>query len=207
MNYIERLGIHYPTLTECLSEIERATNIIVAMHRAGGKLLLCGNGGSAADCIHIVGELEKGFLSERPLSGSEQKRLIDAGVPAELAAKLQHGLCAIALPEQSALSSALANDTDPKLVYAQSMLASAKEGDVFLGISTSGNSENVILAAKTASALHLPTIALTGAAGGKLANVCDVAICVPANETYRVQEYHLPVYHALCAEVEKRLFG
>lgn len=206
MNTIELLGKRYPALTDCLPEIERATEAIVTMHRAGAKLLLCGNGGSAADCGHIVGELEKGFLSKRPLSESAQKKLLDAGIPAEMTAKFQQGLCAISLPEQSAILSAFANDVEPKLVYAQTVLACARAGDVFLGISTSGNSENVVLAAKTAKAVGATAIGLTGAAGGKLAEICDIAIRVPATETFIVQEYHLPVYHAICAEVERRLF-
>lgn len=131
MNTIELLGKRYPALTDCLPEIERAAEAIVTMHHAGAKLLLCGNGGSAADCGHIVGELEKGFLSKRPLSESAQKKLIDAGIPAEMTAKFQQGLCAISLPEQSAILSAFANDVEPKLVYAQTVLACARAGMCF----------------------------------------------------------------------------
>ena len=123
-----------------------------------------------------------------------------------MTAKFQQGLCAISLPEQSAILSAFANDVEPKLVYAQTVLACARAGDVFLGISTSGNSENVVLAAKTAKAVGATAIGLTGATGGKLAETCDIIIRVPATETFIVQEYHLPVYHAICAEVERRLF-
>ena len=123
-----------------------------------------------------------------------------------MTAKFQQGLCAISLPEQSAILSAFANDVEPKLVYAQTVLACARAGDVFLGISTSGNSENVVLATKTAKAVGTTAIGLTGAAGGKLAEICDITIRVPATETFIVQEYHLPVYHAICAEVERRLF-
>lgn len=206
MNRIEQLGERYPALTDCLPQIERAVEAIVEMHRAGAKLLLCGNGGSAADCGHIVGELGKGFLSRRGLTHEEKATLAEVGIPQELTEQYQHGICAISLPEQSALLSAFANDVEPRLVYAQSVLGYARAGDVFWGISTSGNSRNVVLAAQTAKAVGITTIGLTGQSGGKLAEVCDIAIRVPATETFMVQEYHLPVYHAICAEVEGRLF-
>lgn len=206
MNRIEQLGARYPALADCLPQIERATEAIVEMHHAGAKLLLCGNGGSAADCGHIVGELGKGFLSRRELTHAEKAVLMQTGIPQELTEQYQHGICAISLPEQSALLSAFANDVEPRLVYAQLVLGYARAGDVFWGISTSGNSQNVVLAAQTAKAVGITTIGLTGECGGKLAEICDIVIRVPAAEIFMVQEYHLPVYHAICAEVERQLF-
>lgn len=194
MNHIEKLINRIPALAPLASEIEGAVAAICQMHRAGGKLLLCGNGGSAADCEHISGELLKGFL---------QKREPRENVPSVL----QQGVAAIPLPSLSASLSAFANDVEPSLVYAQLTYALGRLGDVFMGISTSGNSKNVVEAAEVARRLGLVTIALTGASGGKLADICHVTIRVPENETYLVQELHLPVYHAICAEVEERLFG
>ena len=194
MNHIEKLISRIPALAPLASEIEGAVAAICQMHRAGGKLLLCGNGGSAADCEHISGELLKGFL---------QKREPRENVPSVL----QQGVAAIPLPSLSASLSAFANDVEPSLVYAQLTYALGRLGDVFMGISTSGNSKNVVEAAEVARRLGLVTIALTGASGGKLADICHVTIRVPENETYLVQELHLPVYHAICAEVEERLFG
>lgn len=194
MNHIEKLISRIPALAPLASEIEGAVAAICQMHRAGGKLLLCGNGGSAADCEHISGELLKGFL---------QKREPRENVPSVL----QQGVAAIPLPSLSASLSAFANDVEPSLVYAQLTYALGRPGDVFMGISTSGNSKNVVEAAEVARRLGLVTIALTGASGGKLADICHVTIRVPENETYLVQELHLPVYHVICAEVEERLFG
>ena len=194
MNHIEKLINRIPALAPLEAEIEGAVTAICEMHRAGGKLLLCGNGGSAADCEHISGELLKGFL---------QKREPRENVPSVL----QQGVAAIPLPSLSASLSAFANDVEPSLVYAQLTYALGRPGDVFMGISTSGNSKNVVEAAEVARRLGLVTIALTGASGGKLADICHVTIRVPENETYLVQELHLPVYHVICAEVEERLFG
>ena len=193
MNYVEKLITRTPALTLAASEIEGAVEAICQMHRAGGKLLLCGNGGSAADCEHISGELLKGFLQKRP--------------PAEDVPKvLQQGVAAIPLPSLSASLSAFANDVEPSLVYAQLTYALGRRGDVFMGLSTSGNSRNVVEAAEVAKKPGLLTIALTGADGGKLADVCHITIRVPETETYLVQELHLPVYHALCATVEEHFF-
>lgn len=194
MNHIECLTERLPELSAVAQKIEKAVEAICLMHRDGGKLLLCGNGGSAADCEHISGELLKGFL---------QKREPRENVPSVL----QQGVAAIPLPSLSASLSAFANDVEPSLVYAQLTYALGRPGDVFMGISTSGNSKNVVEAAEVARRLGLVTIALTGASGGKLADICHVTIRVPENETYLVQELHLPVYHVICAEVEERLFG
>lgn len=194
MNHIECLTERLPELSAVAQKIEKAVEAICLMHRDGGKLLLCGNGGSAADCEHISGELLKGFLL---------RRTPDGAVPEAL----QRGVAAIPLPSLSASLSAFANDVEPSLVYAQLVYALGRSGDVWMGLSTSGNSRNVVEAARVARLLGLVTVGLTGESGGKLGELCDVAVRVPATETYRVQEYHLPVYHAICAEVEARLFG
>ena len=194
MNHIEKLIERMPALAGCAEGMKAAVEAICRAHLAGGKILLCGNGGSAADCEHISGELLKGFLLPRPAEESYP----DA---------LQRGLCAIPLTSMSAALSAFANDCDPTLVFAQLTYAMGRPGDVFVGLSTSGNSKNVVEAAKVAKKAGLTTVALTGESGGALLDICDVTIRVPAKETYLVQEYHLPVYHAICAEVEERLFG
>ena len=194
MNYVENLVNRLPALSGIAGEIETVVDAICRMHREGGKLLLCGNGGSAADCEHISGELLKGFL---------MRREPDTEVPGEL----QRGVAAIPLPSLSASLSAFANDVEPSLVYAQLVYALGRQGDVFMGLSTSGNSRNVVQAARVAKSLGLVTVGLTGESGGALAEICDCTVRVPAKETYLVQEYHLPVYHAICAEVERRLFG
>ena len=194
MNHIEKLINRIPALAPLASEIEGAVAAICQMHRAGGKLLLCGNGGSAADCEHISGELLKGFL---------QKREPRENVPSVL----QQGVAAIPLPSLSASLSAFANDVEPSLVYAQLTYALGRPGDVFMGISTSGNSKNVVRAAQMAKALGMRSFALTGSRACKLDELCDVVIKVPETETFKVQELHLPVYHFLCAQLEQELYA
>lgn len=203
MKHIDLLLKHYPELSDCEGAIQAAVLSILDMYRNGGKLLLCGNGGSAADCSHIAGELLKGFLLQRPIPDSDRTRLAEL----QNRESLQRGICALSIPDQGAVLSAYANDELPDMVYAQLIYAMHRKGDVFLGISTSGNAKNVLYAAQCAKGLSMPTIALTGQNGGALAAVCDIKIRVPATETYRVQEYHLPVYHAICAQVEETLFG
>lgn len=198
MKHIDELIIRYPALKDCKSAITDATCAIVEMHRNNGKLLLCGNGGSASDCEHISGELLKGFLLKRHTEiflkdGTVQK-------------SLQGGIASIPLPGFTTLVSAFSNDVDPSLVYAQLTYALGREKDVLLGISTSGNALNVVSAAKVASAMNMKTIGLTGKSGGKLKDLCDICICVPETETFKIQEYHLPVYHAICAQCEEEIF-
>lgn len=195
MKQIELLMERIPSLAGQADAIRAAVEAICTMYRTGGKVLLCGNGGSAADCEHISGELLKGFLKKRPYN--ENDAAFD---------KLQQGIAAIPLSSLSAAISAFANDVDPELVFAQLVGALGKSEDVFWGISTSGNSKNVVAAAKIAKARGMKTIALTGKNGGALAMLCDIAICVPEEETYRIQELHLPVYHAICAQCEDLLF-
>ena len=182
---------------------------LIAVFRAGGKLLLCGNGGSCADCDHIAGELVKGFLKKRPLPAPLQDK-IGRALPeggTALAQALQGGLPAISLAAHPALFTAFANDVSAEYAFAQQVIAYGRPGDLLIGISTSGNARNVACAVATAKAVGLATIGLTGAKGGKLRELVDIAICVPANETMRIQELHLPVYHALCAQVEEALFA
>ena len=189
----------YPVLENCKQEIEAAIEMILDTYRKGGKLLLCGNGGSCSDCEHIVGELMKGFLSPRPVT--------DERIPEHLRKNLQGSLPAIALTSQSAILSAFANDVDPSMVYAQMVYGYAKENDLFIGLSTSGNSQNVVNAAEVVKALGVKTIALTGQNKSKLSEVCTITINVPETDTYKIQELHLPVYHYICAIVEWSIFN
>lgn len=198
----------YSILETCRKDIQQAADCLITCFENGGKLLICGNGGSSADAEHIVGELMKGFLKKRPLP-TEKRRLMCERFPEviDLLDNLQEGLPAISLPSLASLNSAYSNDVDPAMVYAQGVLALAKSEDILLGISTSGNSENVVNAATLAKSIGITVLTLTGKTGGKLREVSDVCIRVPATETYQVQELHLPVYHALCAAVEEHFFS
>lgn len=187
----------------CRAAYDEAFRRIEAAYVQGNKLMLCGNGGSAADAEHIVGELMKGFLLKRPVA----ERVFPGGVPDPALEKLQGALPALSLNGHPALAAALVNDTDASLIYAQQLLGLGRPGDVLLCISTSGNARNCCLAAQTARALGVEVIALTGAGGGRLAELSDCLIAVPERETYRVQQLHLPLYHALCARLEARFFG
>ena len=209
MKHLELLIERYPALAVCESEIKRAIEAIIACYEKGGKLLLCGNGGSCADCDHIVGELMKGFLKKRPLDESKKAEMKEkcAELDDATLSKLQAGLGAISLPSITALSSAFNNDVDPELTYAQATLALGKAGDVFIGLSTSGNAKNVAAAARVARGLGMTVIGMSGEGGGKLAALSDIAIRVPESETFKIQELHLPVYHAICAEVEEYFYS
>ena len=189
----------YPALEMCKNEIEKALEMMIDTYQNGGKVLVCGNGGSASDSEHIVGELMKGFLSKRTV---EDKR-----IPQKLREGLQGALPAISLPSQSSILSAFINDVDPEMMYAQLVYGYAKERDLVIGLSTSGNSKNVVNAIEVAKCLGVKTIAMTGEKESKMSELSDVTIRVPATETYQIQEYHLPVYHYLCAEVERVMFS
>lgn len=198
----------YPILEKNKEDIKKAYELLEQSFACGGKLLTAGNGGSAADAEHIVGELMKGFIKRRPVS-EELAAALKAADPergAVLAEKLQGGLPAISLTNHAALTTAFANDVDGTLAYAQQVNGYGKPGDVFLGISTSGNAENVTYAAVTAKAKGLKVLALTGKDGGKLKKIADVSIIVPEQETYKIQELHLPIYHALCLMLEERFY-
>lgn len=205
---INELVERYPKLKSAKEEIERATLVLIRCYEKGGKLLLCGNGGSSSDCEHISGELMKGFLKKRPLSEkqkSEMQKNCSLLTHEELSL-LQCGLPAISLPSLTSLMTAYGNDVSAELSCAQGVLALGKEEDVLLAISTSGNSKNVVAAAKTAKGMGMKVIALTGADGGKLKEFADISICADENETYKIQELHLPVYHFICSAVENHFF-
>ena len=205
---LEQLMERYPELACVRSEIEEAYRILEESYLGGGKLLVAGNGGSAADAEHIVGELMKGFVKRRPVDESMKEVLRDADpeLGEELGDKLQEGLPAICVMGHTALTTAFANDVDAVMACAQQVNVYGKPGDVFLGISTSGNSKNILYAAVTAKAKGMKVIGLTGKDGGRLAELCDAAIIVPEQETYKIQELHLPVYHALCLMLEERFY-
>lgn len=205
----EKLLCDYSGLLPCKKSIEEAFATLVASFSNKGKLLICGNGGSSADADHIVGELMKGFMLKRKAEKSLVDKLGDLyGEEGEAIGKdLQKGLPAISLSAHQSLFTAFLNDIGATNVFAQQVYGYGKIGDVLLAISTSGNSKNVCNAVKVANVLGVKSIALTGAAGGKLSELCEVSINVPATDTVKIQEYHLPVYHALCAMLEEHFFG
>ncbi len=199
----------YPALEVCRNDLLGAIGLMCESFDSGHKLLTCGNGGSASDAEHIVGELMKGFLSARKLDEDTHQRL-KALWPEDaeyLYQNLQGALPAVALVDQTALNTAFANDQAADLSFAQQVLGLGEEGDVLLAITTSGNSKNVLYAVETAKLKGVRTIALTGRSGGKIKAMADISICVPADETYLIQEYHLPVYHMLCIAAEEEFFG
>ena len=206
---LEELAARYPVLRPVQKSVLAAYEVLEACYARGGKLLIAGNGGSCADAEHIVGELMKGFLKPRRLREELQERLCaeDEENGARLAAALQGGLPALALNGHPGLSTAFANDVDADMVYAQQVCGYGEEGDVFLGISTSGNARNVDYAVTAAKAKSMKVVGLTGRDGGKLAKRADVAVIVPEEETYKIQELHLPVYHTLCLLLEERFFA
>ena len=202
---LQELIVRYPALADNYDDIYNAFDLICQCYDDGGKLLLCGNGGSAADCAHVTGELMKGFLLRRSLT-EEQAALFDE-IDASIPTQLQNGLAAIDLTSQASLLTAFANDVDSETVFAQQVWSYAQNSaDLLLCFSTSGNSVNVVRAVQTAKALGRAAIAVTGADGGMLLDLCDVCIRLPETETYKVQELTIPVYHALCAAVESYYF-
>ena len=195
---MEKLLKRYPALEICKYDIENALKLIIDIYKKGGKILVCGNGGSAADSEHIVGELMKGFMLKRTVC--------DERIPEHLRKNLQGALPAISLPSQTAVLSAFINDVAPDMMYAQLVYGYANKNDLVIGISTSGNSKNIVNAVETAKAVGAKTLSLTGIRESRLSEISDVTIKVPETETYKVQEYHLPVYHYLCAGAEKYFF-
>ena len=207
--YLTELSERYPVLKQTENDIKASYEIIREAYENGGKLLIAGNGGSCADAEHIVGELMKGFVKKRPVS-EEMKEALIAADPSRgerLAGRLQQGLAAIALTGHPGLSTAFLNDVDGEMIYAQQITGFGKQGDVFLGITTSGNSENIMYAAVAARAKGMKVLGLTGRDGGRLKGICDAAVVVPENETYKIQELHLPIYHALCLMLEEHFFN
>ncbi len=197
-SHLNNLVERYPVLETCRTDIQRAFELLAASFVKNGKLLLCGNGGSASDSEHWAGEMLKGFAHSRPLS-----ILMRQGLPTEMAARLQWAFPAIPLTGFPALATAFGNDVEPEYVFAQLVLALCRGGDVLAVLSTSGSSANVCRAAEVARARNLSILAMTGATGGKLKSLADVCICVPAIQTPHVQELHLPVYHCLSLMLEE----
>ncbi len=201
---ISTLFERYDVLSVCADDIRAAYALLENCFENSGKLLVCGNGGSAADCEHIVGELMKGFLLKRPLPQSEYTAFSAAGL-----GSIQRALPAISLVSHTALMTAFSNDVDSSLVFAQQVYGYSRgcPNDVLLGLSTSGNSANVVKALEAAKLLGVKTVAITGLSSGKAGKLADICICLPESETFKVQELTLPVYHALCAQLEAHFFG
>jgi len=207
--HVTTLIQRYPALISCQPDIIAAFEMLVDSYKNQCKLLVCGNGGSAADSDHIVGELMKGFMKKREIPALTREKLSslygDEGL--YLAENLQGALPAISLTQQGALATAFSNDVNPSMVFAQQVYGYGQSGDVLIGLSTSGNSDNVLNAIKIAKLIGLKTIGLTGESGGMMRELCDITICVPSNVTPEIQEYHLPIYHTLCIMLEEVFFG
>lgn len=201
-----KLYENYPQLTVVRKEIEDVIDDLVIMHNHKNKLLVCGNGGNSADSDHIVGELVKGFMLPRSLKESSKEQLKPI-VENEISCKLQEGLQAIALTNNTALAYAISNDTGDEMVFAQQVYVYGQAGDILICLSTSGNSINVVNSAKIAKARGVKVVGLVGNDGGKLAEFCDTTIIIPETQTYRIQEYMLPIYHYICASVEEIIWG
>ena len=209
LRHIARLAERYPKLANVGAEIAAAYRIISACYERGGKLLVAGNGGSAADAEHMTGELMKRFLLPRPVPPelARKLRIADPLRGAYLAENLERGLMAIPLTAHESLTTAYMNDADADGVFAQQLYGYGRAGDVLFAISTSGNSRNLLYAATLARVLEIQVVSLTGESGGELAKLSDVAIKVPERVTYKTQELHLPTYHCLCRMLEERFFG
>ena len=199
--HVDELVSRFPALEACGDSIAGAFDVLVGSYRAGGKVLVCGNGGSAADAEHICGELLKKFKKHRDIPADVAAKLRPG-----LAAKLEGSLPAVSLVSMSGILTAFANDVAWETAFAQQVLGLARPGDVLIALSTSGNSANCVAAAEVMKAVGGKTIAFTGANESRLSEVCDVTIRVPETETYKVQELHLPIYHALCAAIEEEMF-
>jgi D-sedoheptulose 7-phosphate isomerase len=206
--YLDELVERYTELAVCRDDIWAAYELIKETYEQNGKLLVAGNGGSAADSEHIVGELMKGFVKPRNLDADfcDSLKAVDLDMGTALGEKLQGTLPAIALVDHVALSTAYLNDMDPLLGFAQQLNGYGAKGDAFLAISTSGNSKNILYACVLAKAKGVKTVGLTGKDGGRLKDFCDVTIVVPETETFKIQEKHLPIYHALCLMLEENFF-
>jgi len=207
--YLDDLVARYPNLSALAGPIAKAVSMMCACYHHGGKIMVCGNGGSASDSEHIVGELMKSFVLRRAIPAEDAERLRHSGCEGaeEIAGALQRGIPSIALTSNTALLTAIGNDTDANLLFAQQVYVYGRPGDVLLGLSTSGNSRNIVNALKVARAFGIHTIGLTGSRPGAMDELCDTVIKVPENETFKAQEYHLPIYHALCLALEEQVFG
>ncbi|MCC8155099.1 MAG: SIS domain-containing protein [Tannerellaceae bacterium] len=205
----EILFSNYPELSICRESIFSAYLLLQTCYRNKGLIMTCGNGGSAADAEHMVGELMKGFKQKRPLA-EQQQQTIRETFPEEadfFISNLQQAIPVLSLVSQLSLTSAFMNDVHPEMIYAQQVIGYGKPGDVLIGLSTSGNSANVVNACKTAKAFGIKTIAFTGSRKSALHSICDITIQVPAQEVFRIQEYHLPIYHTLCSMLEAYFFN
>lgn len=198
----DELYERYPALTVCRDEIAKAFDALYATVESKGCVFTCGNGGSASDSEHIVGELLKKFKKHRDIEGA-----IAAKLPPGLASKLEGSVAAVSLVSMTGIITAFANDVAWETAFAQQLYGLGKPGDTLIALSTSGNSANCVNAALVAKAKGIKVVAMTGAGGGRLAGVADATIAVPEKETYKIQEYHLPVYHALCAALEEEAFA
>lgn len=205
---IETLVERYPSLSVCRDDIVKAAELMVRCYENGGKIMTCGNGGSAADAVHIVGELMKGFCKRRELPENEKNVLSAYGEEGRvLAENLQGTLASVSLINEISLQTAFSNDVLPELGTAQQLYGLAEKGDVFIGISTSGNAKNLYYASIAAKAKGCSVVILSGRDGGILKRLADVSVIVPETETYKIQELHLPVYHAICLALEEEFFG
>ncbi len=200
--HLAQLVERAPALASCIDDVARVYEAMRACVAGGGKLLFCGNGGSGADAEHWAGELLKGFLTKRPLPREARERLGET-----LASNLQGGIPAVPLTGFLSLRTAWQNDCDPDYVYAQLVYALGKPGDLLVGISTSGNAKNVGHALECARRMGLQTVALTGAGGGRAAELAELAVRVPSTTVHLIQELHLPIYHTLCIMLEEAFFG
>lgn len=198
---------NYPALSVCKNDVKSVYEILVNTYKNNGKILVCGNGGSAADCEHIVGELMKGFRLSRALENADITPFLQYDGGEKIARGLQKGLPAISLVSHTGLMTAFLNDCDPDLVFAQQVFGYMNEWDTLIALSTSGNSKNVVNAVITAKVKVAKAIAITGESGGKLLSLCDETIKLPSSDTAKIQEYTLPVYHTLCAMLEEEFFG
>jgi len=206
---LDMLCDRYPLLACVKNSIAEAARMIITCYSRSGKLLICGNGGSSADADHFAAELMKSFESGRPLDESLKQRFheISGTRGRYLGEKLEHALPAISLPSNAALATAISNDIDPSLIYAQQVIGYGEEGDVLIGISTSGNSQNIVDACIAAKALNLNVIGISGKTGGKMKQYCDLLINVPETRTAWVQELHLPLLHVICLIVENHFYS
>lgn len=207
INIIDELIERYPVLVKNKKSIITAVETIITAYENDKKILVCGNGGSAADSLHIVGELMKAFVAKRKISDDWKTKFANVEHAEYIIDNLQMPLTAISLVNEVGLTTAYANDVAPDMNFAQQVFGQGRGGDVLIAISTSGNSSNVIYAAEVAKAMGITVVSLTGNTGGKLKSLSDVLINVPEEETFKIQELHLPVYHAMCLAVEKYYFG
>ena len=207
--YLDLLLSRYPNLNDCSQSIIDSYFALLECYNGGGKILLCGNGGSAADAEHIVGELMKDFVIKRPIPETFSKALKKtASSRAEyLINNLQQTIPAISLVSQTALASAMSNDISADIIFAQQVYGYGKKNDVLIALSTSGNSANICDALYVAKAKGMKSIGLTGKSGGKMKGLCNITVCVPEQETYKIQEFHLPIYHTICLMLESEIFG